>query len=287
MAWDDVEARIPARIQVKQGTISLTRRGKANVVRVNLSLRSELAAALGWKGGESVGLQIGSGEHAGRMRIVRGSARAIAQVRESRHGVIRFMFGVVPALGDEEREATPCDASKIDDDTVEVILPDWSAIAHESVDEDQVLTIPLHPRSSAPAKAKAPAPGAPLAAPAAKPSVMSPAAPSKPVAPKGAKVLTLQGVTLDLNEENESISHAGKTMDITQRQAVFFDALLVGMPAPIDRAFLRKRIFAERANTPQSDVQLDLIARDAKAIAASIGLEVVVTKGVGIGLRKS
>lgn len=269
MAWEELEARINVRKDIKPATVSLSRRANSQRLCFYVTLRRDLSESLGWKEKEGVGLQIGKGEDAGRARIVRGSKREVGKVKMSRFGVFRFDFGSVEALGSQQRKAAPCDARKIDENTVELVLPDWS---ETEVEDDATAPTPRRAAAGAEIASKSKPGNAP---------------PSKPKTSQQRDVITLQGITIDLTEDDESITSGEVTMEITDRQAAFFDALMGGMPSPIGRDFLCKRVFGlASARSMQSDVQLDMIAADAKAIAAKIGLEVKTIKGIGYALVK-
>jgi hypothetical protein len=140
-------------------------------------------------------------------------------------------------------------------------------------------------QSAMPAAPKKVAPAA--MTPKAVVSAVKPAiAPVK--APPATKVeseaVTFGAVTVELGEGIEAIEHKGKRKSVTWRQAEFFAALAKGMPNPIGRKFLCTKLFGGKGTEAQSDVQLDLLAADAKLIANAIGLDVRSTKGIGIAL---
>lgn len=69
-------------------------------------------------------LQIGSGDHAGKLRIVGVPAKAIG-VEPSQHAhFFRWNFGFVPRLGEDEFEGEKKPVRKISDDEFEIDVPE-------------------------------------------------------------------------------------------------------------------------------------------------------------------
>lgn len=102
-------------------------------------------------------------------------------------------------------------------------------------------------------------------------------------APAGAKS---NGVTVDFTPAAESVGYAGKSMEVSARQAQLFALLARTMPHPIGRDFLVNKLWpGKRPN--YCDQMLSTMVRDAAGPAAALGLELVTVRGVGIVLRKA
>jgi hypothetical protein len=100
------------------------------------------------------------------------------------------------------------------------------------------------------------------------------------------RIFTLDGISVDFTEGDERLIFGGKEKTISPRQALLFEALAKGMPNPIGRDFLRLRLFGQGGSTTHKDVQLDLVAGDARSAARAVGLNINELKGIGFSLVK-
>lgn len=257
MAWQTVENRLAAPKR-KPAAMRLGIRGEADKPTCFVTLRSYFADSVGWQRGDAFGLQIGVGDDAGGIRIVRlnnDGANPIGRVVVLAKGGLSFNLGHVPQLGEAARASQATEARMIDADTVEVVIPNWADVE----DRDDPDT----------------------AVPAAAPNRAAPRLPAKA---NGA--LTLHGVSLDLTPDEENIGFKKKIIDLTTRQAALAAlaaVLLRVYPNFVDRRFLANRTLAD---VPKHAVEtsLDLIVRDLDKALPGIGLHLKQQKGVGIAL---
>ena len=81
------------------------------------------------------------------------------------------------------------------------------------------------------------------------------------------------------------IEFAGKSTKVRPRLALLTALLARGSPNPIGQQFLIERIWTGQRITSDAADVLDQLAKELSSAVASIGLEIKITKGVGIGLR--
>lgn len=252
MAWETVERRISGQT-TKPASMSLRaiiRNGVA-ISRPScmVTVRFGLATELNWGKLEPVGVQLGSGEHAGLLRIIRNGANPVAKVRVLQRGGFSLNLGHIPQFGMEHREKAATDARIIDADTVEVVIPDWSAqpAAKSTKGAEYVAT---------------------------EPSVVPP--------PK----VVANGVTIIFEDGNEHIEFGGKKVEATSRQAKFCAVLCRTMPEPVGRTDLAKRMWGAQSPLRVDEV-LDQIAKDLGQELKPIGLTIKPYRGVGYALAKA
>jgi hypothetical protein len=117
------------------------------------------------------------------------------------------------------------------------------------------------------------------------PAPVAVAKPAKAVAPAEHIAVTHNAVTIVMTAGSEAITYRGKSKTVSPRQAKLFELLARGMPNAIGRDFLRQKLF-NVGNSAQHDVQLDLVAGEAKISARMLGLDVRETRGIGFSLVK-
>lgn len=282
MPWQTIEQRVESAKQ-KTASIGLVVRSEGGRPSCVIGLRRKFAETVTWKHGDPVGIQIGEGEHAGLLRLMRLKKDAktiIASVRVMNKGGMVFDFGHIPQLGDEPHGKAGAEARLIDADTIEIVIPAWNdasaeaddelararhyrrrAQAHQDDDEDE------RPRATTPAKPAAPQVSRPL------------------TRVNGATLVQNKGVKLDLTAEEENVSFGGKTMDLTTRQAAVLAAVLLRVsPSFVGRSFILNSALAD---VPQHtrEASLDLMVSDLTRALAGIGLALRSQKGVGLALK--
>lgn len=132
-----------------------------------------------------------------------------------------------------------------------------------------------------------PAPAAPKSAPTVvRLAPVAAVKPAKPTAPAEHVAVTHNAITVVMTAGSEAVSFRGRSKTVSPRQAKLFELLARGMPNPIGRDFLRQKLF-NVGNSAQHDVQLDLVANEARQSALALGLDVRVTRGIGFSLVKS
>ncbi|MGD9766796.1 MAG: hypothetical protein AB7U62_04055 [Pseudolabrys sp.] len=272
MGWDAVQERNDVSPK-HDAEVRNVCRAKAKRPSLQVTLRGDLVRSLNWASGIAVGLLVGTGEHAGRIRLLHGAQGGIAKARRIGKGsTLCIDFGYVKAFADSF-DGGPCRAQVIDN-AVELELParDDDGDADEASQPTASPTLATKPVTAAPKAVKPKAPGTlRTSAPAASPVVSD------------GTVFELQGVAVNTTREEETVSHAGRVMDLTGRQAQFVIMMLRAAPTPVAKEFVRDRLFGD---AKAAGVQLDLLASDLQKGLVAVGLDMHVVKGVGYTLRK-
>jgi hypothetical protein len=275
MSFRPIEERISAIVR-KPASIRLVERAQSSRPSCVISLRGFFAATLQWKAGNEIAVQIGEGDDAGKLRLVRGGKPSIAALRVLSKGGASVDLGHIASLNDGgASDLVGVDARVIDKDTVEIALPDWSAppAADEVAGDDEG----RDERPSAPPSTRA------APAPAPRPPV-----PAKPNG--GAKrvepPVTINGVHIDFTPDAETVTFKTKAMEVTKRQAQMIAALARGMPNPIARDFLRTKLFGQN-DKAAAELALDTISMDLLKAVGGIGLVLKTVKGVGFALQEA
>lgn len=92
-------------------------------------------------------------------------------------------------------------------------------------------------------------------------------------------------VTVTTEEDEECVEYAGRSMEVTAKQAQLAALLARAMPTPVAREFLVARCFPNSGNKSSADQQLSMLTTGLRAALAPLGLEVNAVRGVGIQLR--
>lgn len=253
MSWDVIERRVAA-TTTKPASISLHSVMRKGVLiskpMCQVTLRFAVASQLDWKANEPIGVIIGSGEHAGLMRVIRNSPHKVGKCRVLTRGGVSVNLGHIPQFGLEQRAKRSIDAQIIDHDTVEIVLPNWSEAADDAGEDDE------------------PAVAAPVAS-----------------APKPPPTVNVNGVTIVFEDENEHVTFRGQSMEVTARQAKFVAVIARNMPEPCGRTEITNRMWGQQP-PGKVDAVLDQIATDLINALAPIGLTVTSYRGVGFALKE-
>jgi DNA-binding response OmpR family regulator len=81
------------------------------------------------------------------------------------------------------------------------------------------------------------------------------------------------------------IEFAHRAIKFAPRETLLIGLLARAMPTPVTHNFLRDRVWAKTHKPSDAAAILNDMARACAPSLASIGLEIKITKGVGIGLR--
>jgi hypothetical protein len=247
MAFERIEIAVDQ--PRKSAGITITQNGKTVV-----ALRKDLVAQASFSVKDTFSAHIGTDEDAGKLRIVKDKA-GVACARElKRTGAFFFRLGMVPAIGVTPHKQRPIEARLVDGG-IEIDIPP---------DDGPKLLPP-------PAKM----PG----------NVAPPTSNGGGARRSSAKVgETLNGITIDLTLDSESITFNHKTTEVTTRQAKLVRLLAKPRPAPVDESFLVGALWDGRPPRDAGD-QLRSIAADLKGGLAPIGLDLRTVKGVGYQLK--
>ncbi|HYD66124.1 hypothetical protein [Azospirillum sp.] len=244
MAFERIE--IAVNQPRKSAGITITQNGKTVV-----ALRKDLVAQARFNVKDTFSAQLGTDEDVGKLRIVKDKA-GVACARElKKTGAFFFRLGMVPAIGVTPHKQRPVDA-RIVEAGIEIDIPP---------DDGPKL---LPPPAKNPDKPTEPAKVA-----------------RRQSAPVGE---TVNGITIDLTLDSESITFNGKATEVTTRQAKFVRLLAKPRPAPVAESFLVGALWDGKPPRDAAE-QLRLIAADLKGGLAPIGLDLRAVKGVGYQLK--
>lgn len=228
--------------------ITITQRGKAVI-----ALRKDLVAQAAFKAKDTFSAMLGTDDDHGRLRIVKDKD-GVACARElKKTGAFFFNLGMVPAIGVTPHKQRPIEARLVEGG-IEIEIPP---------DDGPKL---LPPPAKMPGNAASPT---------------SNGGARKSSAKAGE---TLNGITIDLTLDSETITFNDKTTEVTTRQAKLVRLLAKPRPAPVDESFLVGALWDGRPPRDAGD-QLRSIAADLKGGLAPIGLDLRTVKGVGYQLK--
>jgi DNA-binding response OmpR family regulator len=97
-------------------------------------------------------------------------------------------------------------------------------------------------------------------------------------------VVEANGVSINLDPGNESITFNGKTIEVNERQAAMAQLLARAFGQPIGRDHLQKKLFAHRSGD-SAVVAVNQLARDLNEAVRAIGLEAFGVRGIGVMFR--
>lgn len=98
-----------------------------------------------------------------------------------------------------------------------------------------------------------------------------------------ARMTTHNGVTVDTTPGAERLVFRGRETELGRQPAALAVLLSRAMPAPVDRDFLIRNLAIGGADVSKQQ-RLSMVTGDLRAAAATIGLAVTSTYGVGIAL---
>jgi len=284
MAWETVAKRGAVTPEYEAAVRNILRHN-AKRPALQITLKGAFTRELEWKTGHAIGLLVGTGDDSGKVRLIGKTDTVIAHIRRLSHGGMHVDLGHVEQFPENWQRKVQCRATIIDTDTVEITIPEDRSAGDDDDDEedDDAGEAPVTPPTPKPApRADAPFMAKPSAhGKAAAPSKS--AAPSPSPAPASEYFLTVHGITLDLTPDDEKVTHAGKSMELTTRQARLVLMMMRAMPNPVGREFVLNKLFGVSSI---GGTQLDLLARDLQKALVTVGLEMHVAKGVGYTLRR-
>lgn len=255
MAFERLEVRVRPPAENSPASIGLsmwgTRRSGKPIAIV--SLRQDIVEKAKLSAASRFHVFIGSGDDAGRLRLT-AAADGIVPARVFKTTKAFFVnLGYVERIGGAPARKTPTEARVIADGTVEIDIPAFEF--------------------DTPA----------MAAPAQKPSAEKPA-PTGGAAKKETATKPINGITIDLTPDSETVSFGGRSIEVTTRQARLVQLLARPRPAPVAESFLIGALWDGRP-PPSSREQLLQIAHDLKGALAPIGLDLRTVKNVGFQLK--
>jgi hypothetical protein len=231
---------------------SMSLSSRASGPSVKVSLTPAFAAEAGFSAKSRFDIMLGTDEDFGKLRIVAAKDGRVVSHTVERSGGLGFYLGVVPAIGMSPHARVRADARVIEPGCAEIDIPDFG--------------------------------GPKLLAPPAKKIEARPAPVAK-VAPKKSDASdTVNGVTIDLTLDSETVSFKGSPIEVTTRQAKLVRLLARPRPAPVAVSFLVGALWDGKP-TQNAQKQVEQMVSDLQAPLKGIGLDLKLVKGVGYQLK--
>lgn len=229
--------------------LTITQLGKSVI-----ALRKDLVTQAGFKKEMKFAILLGTDDDHGKLRIIKDKAGMACARELEKTGAFFFNLGMLPAIGVTPRKQRPAEARCIDDG-VEIDLPP----------DDEPKRLP--------------------------PPAREDPAPARPAAATGGSARkekdtgdTINGITIDLTEDEETVTFKGKSTEVTTRQAKFVRLLAKPRPQTVAEHFLVGALWDGKP-TKDAAEQLRLMAADLQKGLSVIGLDLRLVKGVGYQLR--
>jgi hypothetical protein len=247
MAFERVELTV-GKAKAPAG-LTITHLGKAVV-----ALRKDLVAKAGFKHDMKFSVLLGVDDDRGKLRILKDKDGTPCARELEKTGAFFFNLGVLPAIGVTPSKQRPAEARCIENG-IEIDLP--------PDDGPKLLAPPARMRAEKP------------------PEAMGGGVTRTPKADGGE---TFNGVSIDLTEDEESVSFKGKSTEVTTRQAKFVRLLARPRPALVGEAFLIGALWDGKPPRDAAE-QLRQMSADLQKGLSPIGLNLAVVKGVGYQLK--
>lgn len=254
MAFDRLEVREKSGRSGLPASVSLSclNGGRPAVM---VAITETLIAGAGFPPDSRFHALIGRDNDAGKIRIERADDGLLAP-RLLKSNSMLLNLGYVEAVGTEAHKKQFTTARVIADGIVEIDLPAFDGDTREP--PAQLLLAPPSKQPVAPVSANTK---------------------TKPAAGE-----TLGGITIDMTEDEESVTFKGRSTEVTTRQAKLVRLLARPRPEPVGEAFLIKSLWD--APTPKdAKEQLRMIASNLQKGLSPIGLNLLPVRGVGYQLK--
>lgn len=265
MAWAKIDNDRRSARSTRTCSLRLRRCAPDCPARATLGVPSNMVSEIGaW--GTRLSVFVGTGEHAGKLRIEIDEAGNIFTAKESAKNKrgIRLSLGRLSPLPDVHMEkAEPC-AARVVEGGIEVELPD---------------ALKTKPAAAPERGAEKPGPRQPDVRRAEPPPAPPPSKP--PAKANGTPALHVRGVSLFDDAGQERISFKGREAQLTARMAQLARLLMPGAPQPIDRKHLINKL---GIGGEFADVQLNGKVGELRRVLLTVGLDVKAIKGIGVAL---
>jgi len=256
MAFEKLELYTAPADKTLPASMSLSKRGTRPAGK--LSLLPEFATEAGYKAKARYDILIGKGEDAGKLRIVAADKGRIVAHTVERSGGLIFHLGYVAAIGTKAHKRVRTEARIVSPGCVEIDVPDFGS----AIDEQE-----------------------PPASPAKRPDESTgTTAANGGGAPKADGAKAINGIFIDLTQDDESVTFRGKSTEVTTRQAKFVSLLARPRPQPVGESFLIGALWDGKPPANAKD-QLKQMADNLQKGLSPIGLDLRTVKGVGYQLK--
>ncbi len=196
---------------------------------------------------------IGTGADAGKIRL-QTSAAGLLKPRLLKADAFLLNLGFIAAIGAEPRRKVNTTARVIGPGLIEVDVPQFPADDDE--DADEAVDVAATTAATVPA-----------------------APPRRSARPSGGE--TINGVTVDLTSDAETVSFKGEMIEVTARGARLVRLLARPRPSPVAESFLVNALW-EGKPPASAMTQLRELASDLAKGLAPIGLALNAVKGIGL-----
>lgn len=262
MAFEKLEARAKSGRAGLPASMSLTARGARPAVMV--SLTRELVEGAAFDSAAKFDALIGSGDDAGRIRIVQADEGVLTPRVLKAHSFL-IDLGFVASIGTQPHPKMYTSARVIEAGVVEIDVPDFDAKDDDDADEDQAATSDREPET-----------------PVARPAPPQITALVRKAA--STKVESVNGVVIDFAQGRECVTFNGKTADVSARAARLVFLLARPRPTPVAASFLVNALWDGKP-PGHAMATLQQIAADLQKNLSPIGLNLAVVRGVGYQLK--
>lgn len=255
MAFDKLEVQSVKHYTRSPAAITLSRHTKSSKpATVTISLRSDYVAEAGFSPKSTFDALIGTGEDAGKLRLVEAKDGKLCACFMKRTNAFFVRLGVIKAIGIDPCPRTPADARVITKGTIEIDIPELSPVADDEDADDAA----GEQKAAAPVAAK----------------------------PPSSHEVFLNGISVDLTDGEESVTFDGEGIVVSSIEAKLVTLLARPRPAPVAEAFIVANLWSKGGAPKNANEQLrQLCAGDLKAGLAKLGLNLAPVKGVGYQLK--
>lgn len=129
MAFDKLEALVKSGRAGLPASVALSVMGKSGGggrPRCRVSFSAAFAAEAAIKDAERFDVLLGTGEQKGLLRLKRSKKGVAEAMTLPKSGGVSFNLGYIERFGSEPEERQYCNATLVDADTIEVVLPSWA-----------------------------------------------------------------------------------------------------------------------------------------------------------------
>lgn len=254
MAFEQVEVHFAKAGPRSPAAVTLYRHANSDKpAGTAISLRADIVSGAGFTPESTFNLLIGRDDDAGKLRLVAAKDGSVRAVFMKRTNAFFVRLGWVAAIGSEPCARTETTARIIQKGTVEVDIPNLGAVK--------------------------------LLAPPSKSDDDAPAASGDRASPANGDEIFLNGITIDLTDENETITFDGEGIAVSTLEAQLVKILARPRPAPVSESFIISNLWEKPAPKNASEQLRQLCVGDLKGGLAKIGLNLNLVKGAGYQLK--
>lgn len=202
-------------------------------------------------------LFIGREGDAGKLRLVEAKGGKVQAVFMKRTGAFFVRLGAVAAIGTEPCPRTETEARVVEKGTVEVDIPEFESVKLLAPPVGATAEPVLRKLGEYPPRGKE----------------------------NGGAEIFLNGITIDLTDENETVTFDGEGIVVSALEANLVKILARPRPAPVSETFIIGALWEKPVPRDASEQLRQLCVGDLKKGLAKLGLSLAAVKGVGYQLK--